>query len=240
MAKYKMLNSTFLRTTLATGMGAVLLTIVSAGVSLEQAQAATITQTITADLTATNWTKNLTFNLFNTSLGTLNSVSIVMDGSVLGSGSVLNKGTTAISSGTFTLSSRIELFNSTGSQSLGFVKPIFQDTLSSTNKIAAGATKTYGPLTVTDSKTVAYTTNPFLSYFTGTGTSTLQAKSTGASGWTGSSNTTTSFSTSAGANYKIVYDYTAFAVPEPFTMLGAGAAVAFGATFKRRKNSNKG
>ena len=44
------------------------------------------------------------------------------------------------------------------------------------------------------------------------------------------------------ANATVTYTYTAAAVPEPLTILGAATAVGFGAAFKRRalKNNKKG
>jgi len=226
----------------ATGLSAAVLSLGSLALNPVTAQAATISQSLSVSTTPTNWVRNLSFSKFDSSLGTLNSVSILMGSTVIGSGSITNTGGDA-ATGTATLSSEVELFDS-NAISLGIVQPIFEErfrVIDSTT-LAAGATKTYDAVIVSDSKTFSFIDVPTLAYFSGTGTGILTATGSGFSGWSGSSNINTSFSTQASASYTITYDYSAAAVPEPLTMLGAATAVGFGAAFKRRtlKNNKKG
>jgi hypothetical protein len=225
----------------ATGLGVAVLSVGGLALNPVNAQAATITQSLSVPQTATDWTQALSFSKFDSSLGTLNSVSILMGSTVVGSGSVTNNGTGA-ATGTVTLSSEVELFNS-NAISLGIVQPIFQDKLkvSDSTALAPGAKKTYSAVSVSNSKTFSYTDNPTLAYFSGAGTGSLTATGDGISGWGGSGNINASFSTTASASYTITYNYSSAAVPEPLTMLGAATALGFGAAFKRRslKNNKK-
>lgn len=226
----------------ATGLSATVLSIGGLALSSVNAQAASISQNLSVPMTATDWASQLSFAKFDTSLGTLNSVSILMGSTVIGSGSITNTGS-GEATGTATLSSEVELFNS-NAISLGIVQPIFQDRfrIIDSTTLAAGATKTYNAVSVSDSKTFSFIDVTTLAYFSGTGTGSLTATGLGLSGWSGSSNINTSFSTQASASYTITYDYSTAAVPEPLTILGAATAAGFGAAFKRRalKNDKKG
>jgi hypothetical protein len=225
----------------ATGLSAAVLSVGVLSLSTANAQAATMSQNLGVPMTPTNWSSQLSFAKFDTSLGTLNSVSIIMGSTIIGSGSVTNTGIDP-ATGTATLSSEIELFDS-NAISLGIVRPIFQDSFRviDSTTLAAGATKTYDAVTVSDSNTFSFSDLSTLAYFSGTGTGSLTATGLGFSGWTGSSNINTSFSTQASASYTVTYNYSAAAVPEPLTILGAATAVGFGAAFKRRalKNNKK-
>jgi len=209
--------------------------------SVNPAQAASITQSISSPMSDTDWETTLGFNKFDSSLGILNQVDIAMNATVIGSGSIKNNGSsTAV--GTATLSSQVELFDS-NSNSLGFVQPIFTDrfrTIDST-ALAAGSTRNYSSVTASKSQNFSYTDALTLAYFTGAGQGSLTAIASGVSGWTGSSNITANFSTQASAAYTVIYTYSApapvpgntQAVPEPLTILGALTAVGFGVAFKR-------
>jgi hypothetical protein len=215
--------------------------------SVNPAQAASITQSISSPMSDTDWETTLNFNKFDSSLGILNQVDILMNATVIGSGSIRNNGSsTAV--GTATLSSQVELFDS-NSNSLGFVQPIFTDrfrTIDST-ALAAGNTRNYSSVTASKSQNFSYTDALTLAYFTGAGQGSLTAIASGVSGWTGSSNITANFSTHASAAYTVIYTYSApapapapapvpnntQAVPEPLTILGALTAVGFGVAFKR-------
>ena len=227
----------------ATGLSAAVLSIGSLALNPVTAQAATISQSLSVSMAPTDWQQNLSFSKFDSSLGTLNSISILMGSTVVGGGSLKNNGSGA-ATGIATLSSEVELFDSS-LVSLGIVNPIFTDrlrTIDSTS-LAAGSTKTYTDVTVTSSRTYSFVDAPTLAYFTGVGVGSLTATGTGISGWNGSSNIGVDFTTSASASYTITYNYSvAAAVPEPLTILGAATAVGFGATFKRRalKNNKKG
>ena len=227
----------------ATGLSAAVLSIGGLALNPVNAQAATMSQSLSVPMIRTNWTRNLSFNKFDSSLGTLNSVSILMGSTVTGGGSVTNNGDEE-AEGTASLSSRVTLRTTgDGASSLGFVQPIFSDVLSidDSTSIAPGITKTYSNVTVSDSKTFLFTAASMLDYFTGAGTGSLSARGQGLSSWAGSSNIASSFNTSASASYTITYDYSSAAVPEPLTILGAATAVGFGAAFKRRalKNNKK-
>jgi hypothetical protein len=239
-----MVNIMTMKKVFATGLSAAVLSLGSLALNPVTAQAASISQSLSVSMTPTDWVRNLSFSKFDSSLGTLNSVSILMGSTVVGGGTLKNKNTTS-ATGTATLSSEVELFmDNPDFDSLGIVKPIFTDRLRTIDAtaLAGGATKTYTDVTVSDSKTFSFNDDLALAYFTGAGTGSLIATGTGISGWNGSSNMDVSFTTSASASYTITYDYSAAAVPEPLTMLGAATAVGFGAAFKRRalKNNKKG
>ena len=201
------------------------------------AQAATISQSINSPMSDTDWESTFGFNKFDSSLGTLNKVDILMNASVVGSGSIQNIGT-SVATGTATLASQVELFDS-NSNSLGLIQPIFTDRFRTNDgtALAAGATKTYSSVTASRSQNYSFSDELTLAYFTGAGQGSLTAIASGVSGWTGSSNINANFSTRASAAYTVVYTYSAptnsQAVPEPLTILGALTAVGFGVAFKR-------
>lgn len=260
------LTLTLSRKNLGTLVGSLAVSVLVMGATMADANAATIrtiTQTFQVNPTTTNWTKNLSFNLFDTRLGTLDNVRLVLNGTVMGTGSLRNNNSTAVTRGTYSLSALISLSTNTGA-ALTSVQPIYSDAFNTlatsnpaSNRIAANSTRWYGsniqtlsnsspapalsPLSRTLNSTQNYSSgNPLLSYFSrsGGGTGSIVANALGQSRWiNGPSNTAASFSTSASATYTLTYTYTA--VPEPMTILGAGTAVALGAAFKRRKDQKK-
>lgn len=191
--------------------------------SAERAEAATSTQTLSVSTALTDWSQNLNFNKFDSSLGTLNSVSFTFSSSVTTTITVTNTGTSS-SNGTVRTEIRISLVDPSG-YFAGDAPQIdaFVPLSDAPYTLAAGANQQLGPFSRNvSSGGYNYTTTQVLAEFTGTGTipltlstftQTLLANNGG--------NTSASQVTSANGNVTLVYDYTA--VPEPTTALLVGA-----------------
>lgn len=221
-----------------TALGLMTVALVGLSFDANKAEAATLTQTRTISLRETDWDRNVNFQLFNPSYGTLNSVTITLTGTVTGSGFLTNNSDANLMDGTYSLSARLALFDPEGNE-LAYVQPIQDDLLSSSNFVGIGQTRTYNPVTFSDSQSFTYTSgDPFLASFIGLGTRGFGAQGYGYSEWDGDSNVAVSFNTLAGVTYEVTYDFTG-AVPEPMTILGAGVAAAFGTAFKRRSLNSK-
>ncbi|MEB3190927.1 MAG: PEP-CTERM sorting domain-containing protein [Snowella sp.] len=103
--------------------------------------------------------------------------------------------------------------------------------------IAKNGSVTVSNITGSDTQNWSSTSSAALAAFTGSGNLNFQASATAFVNSFKPSGVSDEVNGSADLRAVVTYEY---AVPEPITMLGASAAVAFGAAFKRRKNSNKG
>jgi hypothetical protein len=103
--------------------------------------------------------------------------------------------------------------------------------------IARGGSLTVSNITGSDTQNWSSTLPADLAAFTGSGKLNFEASATAFVNSFKPSGVSDQVNGSADLQAIVTYQY---AVPEPITMLGASAAVAFGAAFKRRKNSNKG
>ncbi|AVR99220.1 choice-of-anchor E domain-containing protein [Pseudoduganella armeniaca] len=209
-------------------------------VGAASAQAATIEFDASKALATTNWTDTLSFGKFDSRLGTLNSIKFVLDGSVSGSGRAESLDGSATNV-TLSLASMLTLKRPDGS-TLVVTNPVFaagHDVSSFDGTIDFGGASGWSTGVVASSASNSFMTAnaaDFSLFSTaGGGMIDLDLQAAGNSTGTGAGNLITQFTTSAGANVKVVYDYTALPVPEPETygmmLLGLGL---IGAVARRR------
>jgi hypothetical protein len=181
--------------------------------------------------TPTDWTGTLSFQQFNSSLGTLNSVQLDLDGSASTTLTIQNFSSSGSSSG----NAKIELVITVQDTGLNLTVPGI-DILGSAfsyNKLAKGSATSSGLLTQSGSSSNIYTSAVILSEFTGTGAISLDAGTQTFTVLTNTGgNTYASQDTNAQLTGTVIYDYTE-PVPEPATiaLLGFGSLVLL----KRRK-----
>ncbi len=185
--------------------------------------------------TATDWNNTLSFNQFNPSLGTLNSVTLGLSGSSTMTvtfnaipgryGSITDPGVTVI----FNVNTTNSLF-STPQISLSLTSTGSYTTSTQGGSLVFNLGTTSGPYSNT------YTTSNVLAYFTGTGSAILDA-STGTY-WNGSyisnmANENTN-GTTAGLTGQITYNYTPNPVPVPSAVLLLGPGLIGLALIRKR------
>jgi hypothetical protein len=178
-----------------------------------------ITQTATIDSQTTDWSYNLSFAQFNGSLGTLNSVELIITTSL---DTVLTITNNAASTSSGSAQTRLKV---TFSGSPFSTKTLTSYSMEYDYSLAAGGSTTSGTLqTDPDSSTTSsdttYTSASVLSALTGTGNLSLaiQTLVNTVLTNTGGSTAATQAST-AGSTVAVVYNYTASATPEPETWL---------------------
>jgi hypothetical protein len=195
-----------------------------------QAQALTITQESSIALTTTDFTQSLSFDQFDSSLGTLTSVDFVLSGTVLGDAGYESRDSEATNI-TLNSSAIIKLSNPTGST-------IVQTTPLASVTSAASASDgvidfsgtsgaTFQGVTNSTSESASLTSAVDLALFTGLNTIDLAFAATGDTAASGSGNLITQFSTEASADIRVVYHYETTAVPEPtaFILFGMGLSM---------------
>lgn len=210
------------------------------------AQAAVVEFNATKTMTTTNWNDNLSIGLFDSKLGTLNSITFVLNGSVSGNGRAESLDASA-SNVTLSLASTLTLHRPDGSN-LVVSNPVFSNgyNLSAFDgniDFSGTSGATTGPVSANASNSfVSSNANDFALFSAnGGGNVLLNLSAVGNSTGTGAGNLITQFSTAAAGDVKVVYDYTAVtAVPEPETygmmLLGLGMV---GAVARRRAAKNK-
>lgn len=209
--------------------------------TLGVAKAETIAQTRTVASTLTDWNENLTFDKFNSSLGTLESITFTITTTAQ---TVITVTNTALSSSNGTVRTEVQIslldpegyFSDSLPQIDGFVPGVAVN-----YTLASGESKAYGPYTRTlnTGGGFTYDSPDVLAEFTGSSTDDIVlALSTFTQTLLGNNggNTSASQVTSASGSVTLTYSYSA--VPEPSTMaLGAIGVFAMIALYFRRRTA---
>ncbi len=196
-----------------------------------------ITTTTPISATTTDFTGNLVFAKFNSSLGTLTSVTLQIGSDISTKLTVTNLGTTA-SSGNARTEVTVTVVDPANSANFNLVNDILTPKFS--YNLAAGATVTSGTInangaTVTNVFTDAMT----LVDFTGSGTISLGVSTFTATLLANSGgNTSSTQNTTATATGQVTYTYNVAVVPEPTTivLLGLGGMMLMIPALRRRSS----
>ncbi len=185
------------------------------------AGAASITRTVTIPIQSTDWDRNLMFNQFDPMLGTLNSISFSLTGTLSGDVQVENRNATPATVST-TLQATLTLRRPDMSVlvvSIPSVVRQFNATAYDGNLDYGGTSgMTYPTTTTSHTETVSGLSSAAdKALFQGTGVISLPCSAVGFAGGSGAANLALLFSADAGASATITYDYTP--VPEPSSLL---------------------
>jgi len=222
-------------------------TLAALGVG-SQAHAQVITQNVTLGQTTTDFgpglgtpSQAITFNKFNTALGTLNEVDVTWSVSGAVSGTVKNTGASAADF-SVTTNTNVKLSEDSGATILLVSTPTLSASQSYT-ALGAGATANFGPFSpsavsgpnvYTDSATKAFFSIP------GPTGSVWASTLSGTTIIGGGGNITSALTTTAGGTVTIVYRYTLPSVgtPEPGSVaLLVSAGIGGMGVFLRRRRS---
>jgi hypothetical protein len=203
-------------------------------------RASTLAYTVTGSIppTLANWSSPLAIPQFQSNLGTLQSVTLTLAGSIsttLTAGNITNiippsqlSSGSAGTVGQFSLQDPSGLLS--GTPQLSFMSPM------EPYSFTAGGSQSWS-LSSTGSGGETYTNSSILSEFTTSGTGTITLTASG-SAFTDQINTGgasySAQSTTSGALVDVTYTYST-AVPEPSTFALAGTAVATVVAFRRRR-----
>ena len=217
-----------------------LLATAAAALFAPAVNAATITQSESFASQGTDWALSASFDQFDSSLGTLDSVVFDLTGNVTGTASAEQLG--GASDVTLELDATITS-DLAGFGELGVVIPAASDTIAL--DAFDGEFDFDGPSGVTfsdlsGSDTISNTFTSGLAPFIGTGSFVVPTSAEGGSGTSGSGNVVTQFSSSASADLTLTYNYTESSdVVSPVPLPAAGWAMiaalgALGAVARRR------
>lgn len=207
------------------------------------ANADTLIYSSSKPLSTTNWTDVLNFSLFDTTLGTLNSVRFDLGGTVSGTGMAESLDASATNVA-LTLGSVLTLTRP-DSSTLVVTNPFLTSNFSFTAfdgniNFAGTSGGSTGLQTHSASNFVVSSSGADLALFSasGGGVIGLGLGAAGQSSGTGSGNLITSFATQAAGNVSVTYDYTAVPVPEPesYAMMLAGLGLL---AFAKRRQAAK-
>jgi hypothetical protein len=192
------------------------------------ALAGTVTQNVSLTLARTTWTRSFTVNMFDPSLGCLDSVCFSLSGHVEGSAAFENRDSEPATV-VMDLASTIKLQRPNNSlivETIPLAHTSDAVTAYDGNPDFAGTSgKTYSGLqgNKTDG-TCLYASDDFV-LFTGLGTIDLPVVATGTSGGSGAGNLLLSFTTDASASATVIYHYSDCVVPAQITTWGTVKAL---------------
>jgi hypothetical protein len=200
------------------------------------AHATTIVETASIPYTGTDWSNSLSFGLFNSSLGTLTGVTLVLTSDLSTVITVTNGDTSPSTGSAYTYVVTTVTGSGITIAPLTNVSPPTPAGIWSTAynySLAAGANSTSGTLTGTATSNNSYTSG--LSAFTGVGDLTLPASVVAHTAlYNTGGNSTESQVTNADLYGTLTYTYTPAPVPLPSALLLLGPGL-FGLAGLRRK-----
>jgi hypothetical protein len=176
---------------------------------------------------------------FDTTLGTLKSVTIDFIGSLKGDAGFENRSTTPTQV-TVDLSGVLKLQLPTGVDRFEInPQQIYNYNVAKydgTTNFSGTSGKTVDGLMASISETKTFTDGSFLQYFLGTGNADFTFLATATSKITGSGNMASFVTTLASAGIKVTYDYDPTHVPEPSAAIGIGLLAGLGLLSQRKKS----
>lgn len=218
--------------------------IVAALLAAGAANAASISYNAVIADQNTNWGPPapglLNLPTFDLNLGTLNSVSVKLDGRVVGTARV-----ESLDGSTSTINTLLQATITASGPLIGAVQVI--PAVSATDSFSAfdgvvdfGGTsgKVYGPSTGTDTDTIT-SVNPIVlaGYSTvGPGSVAFNVSASGSSTASGAGNIITQFSTKAGAKVTVTYNYSSTNVPDGGATMALLPVALLGLGLLRRRN----
>ena len=194
-----------------------------------------------------DWTSSVTLPRFDPSLGTLNSITFRLSGTVQGSAQSENTSPSAGNDITLNLSAALQLFRP-GSLDLANRLVVTTPTVANTftasvydgvTDFAGTSGVTYAGLSATKVNKTVFSSDADKALFTGLGTIDLPLTAIGKSRATGGGSAISVFDTQARGEVTVTYNYGASAVPEPRVYGAFGVLVCAGLAALRRRTSAK-
>lgn len=220
------------------------ITTLALGLAVASAALARPTETFTSSFGPANTTfsNNLSFPKFDSTLGTLNSITVTLYGGVTGTarGESEDGSPTTI---TLTLGASLTLTRP-DTTTIVVSLPSLNQTFNATafdNVVDYGGTSgvTYTGLSANATNTVSLSGASDISLFTGAGSISLPIIGTGNSSGSGPGNLDTKFTTQGSATGVVTYNYSTATVPEPKVYGAIGAVACLGLLGYRRFRSQK-
>ncbi len=213
--------------------------------ALGSAHALTVNHQISLDsniapLRSTAWSIDALLPQFDSSLGTLDSVTLTLFGYLEGSARAESKNIGARDV-TLNLSATLKLVNPVSGSTLVQTTPLASNTFNAasydgTADFGGPSGRSYLGLSADSSTARTFTDSATLAMFTGPGTVTTRLSAQGASGYLSSGNIDTQFRTRASGYASVTYAYQVTAVPEPGTwaLMVAGLGMVGWLSARRR------